>query len=245
MCGVCFSGSAGAVDVELERIVLSVGKINNPAERIVKLSGYFIDTPYVANTLVGGPQVNERLVINLVEVDCFTLIDLIEALRRTFIVEDFPKNLMAVRYFDGKVTYAKRRHFFSDWIASGTGVVVDVTAEVGQEKTRQVSKQLNRRSDGTLWLPGIAVTPREIAYIPSELIDTRVLSALLPGDYVGIYSERPGLDVSHTGVLIKNNNNVKLRHASSRSGVEKVVDDELLEYLQGRAGLVVYRAKKK
>ena len=244
MCCVCGSGYSGTpADAELADIVLSVDKIDDPSERIVKISGHFVDTPYAANTLVGGPQVAERLVMNMSEVDCFTLIDLIESLRRTFIVDDYPKNLMHVRYVGGELSYSKRRHFFSDWVASGIGAVTDVTAEVGQEKTRHVSKQLNLKSDGTLWLPGIDVTPRSIAYIPTELIDERVMLALLPGDYIGVYSDRAGLDVSHTGVLIKNDNQFMLRHASSRSGVGKVVDEELLEYLQGTAGLVVYRVK--
>jgi hypothetical protein len=35
-----------------------------------------------------------------------------------------------------------------------------------------------------------------------------------------------------------------LRHASSRRGVDQVVDEELFTYLQGKPGLLVYRVKQ-
>ena len=230
-------------DVELEQIIVSAHQIDNPGERIVVLSSHFFDAPYVANTLIGDPQKTEQLVINLAGFDCFTLLDVIEALRRSRDVENFREQLKQVRYYDGKVTYEKRRHFFSDWVADDTTSISDVTTGVGQGRAITVPKRLNRKSDGTLWLPEIAVTEREIYYIPTENIDAGILVSLQPGDYVGIYSDKGGLDVSHTGLIVKSTDHVMLRHASSRSGVGRVVDEVLLDYLQGKPGLVVYRAK--
>ena len=91
-------------------------------------------------------------------------------------------------------------------------------------------------------LAEIPVTPREIIFIPSGKIDTKVLSRLQSGDYVGIFSTHAGLDVTHTGLIVKSKDNIMLRHASSRSSVKRVVDEDLLDYLQGKPGLVVYRA---
>ena len=68
------------------------------------------------------------------------------------------------------------------------------------------------------------MVPRTIAYIPASELDETLLLALEPGDYVGIFSQRPGLDVSHTGLIVKAGATVKLRHASSRDGVQRVVD---------------------
>jgi hypothetical protein len=107
---------------------------------------------------------------------------------------------------------------------------------------RRVEKQLNQKGDNTLYLPGYPVKKRDVAFIPPEAIDTSVLARLSNGDYVGIYSPLSGLDVSHTGIIIKNDEKVLLRHASSRALLRKVVDEELTPYLGGEKGLVVYRA---
>ena len=228
---------------ELAPIITSASQFDKPGERIVAISGYFINAPYAANTLIGGPQETEQLVLDLTEFDCFTFLDVVESLRRSAKADDFPAQLQQVRYRDGKVAYAKRRHFFSDWVAGVDTPVRDVTGEVGQGSAVAVVKQLNRKEDGTLWLPGLAVTPREILYIPTSKVDAKLLSGLQPGDYVGLYSEHAGLDVSHTGLIVVNKGKIMLRHASSRSGVGRVVDEDLFAYLQGKPGLVVYRVK--
>ncbi len=228
---------------ELAQIISTAHRIDGPGDRIVALSRHFIDTPYVADSLIVDPQKGERLVINLAGFDCFTFLDVVEALRRSSDVADFPEQLKSVRYHDGLVTYVKRRHFFSDWVAADAAMVADVTAKVGQGRAQVVVKQLNRKSDGAHWLPGIPVTRREMSYIPTRKIDRKALSALQAGDYVGIYSAHAGLDVSHTGLIVKGKDSVMLRHASSRDNVRRVVDVDLLEYLQGKPGLVVYRVK--
>ncbi len=138
MCGVALSAETERVDfgrwsdAELEEIIISAKQINNPGDRIVALSSHFIDTPYAANTLIGSPQETEQLVINLSGFDCFTFLDVVEALRRTSDAEDFPEQLKKVRYRDGTVAYEKRRHFFSDWVTGSATAINDVTAEVGQ-----------------------------------------------------------------------------------------------------------------
>ena len=228
---------------ELTEIITSARQIDAPGDRIVALSSHFIETPYVADALIGDPQTAEQLVINLAGFDCYTLLDVIEALRRSADLNDFPEQLKQVRYRGGMVTYENRRHFFSDWVTGESKRIGDVTAAVGQGRTQVVVKQLNLKSDGTHWLPGIPMTRREISYIPTDKIDRDVISALQAGDYVGIYSDQAGLDVSHTGLLVKGKESFVLRHASSRNSVRRVVDDDLLEYLQGKQGLVVYRAR--
>lgn len=228
---------------DLAEMITSAGQIQAPGELIVSLSSNFVETPYAAHTLVGGLQTEEQLVINLAGFDCFTFLDVVEALRRASDLDDFSEQLKQVRYRGGHVTYADRRHFFSDWVAGDSDRVGDVTAAVGQGRSQTAVKQLNLKSDGAHWLPGIPVTLREVTYLPTKSIDRAVLSALQAGDYVGIYSDRAGLDVSHTGLLVQGTAALMLRHASSRSGVRRVVDDDLLEYLKGKPGLVVYRAR--
>jgi hypothetical protein len=66
----------------------------------------------------------------------------------------------------------------------------------------------------------------------------------MSGDFVGIYTDKEGLDVSHTGIIIKKDGKVFLRHASSKEKNQKVVDENLSEYMKNKPGLVVYRPVK-
>ncbi|NIL98008.1 MAG: DUF1460 domain-containing protein, partial [Planctomycetales bacterium] len=160
---------------DLAQLIASNRHITAPGERIAALSAPFLETPYAAGTMIGDPQTAERLVVNLAGFDCFTFLDVVEALRRASDLADFEVQLQQVRYFGGDVDYARRRHFFSDWVAADAAAIADVTAAVGQGRARLVVKQLNRKSDGTPWLPGIPVVRREVSYIPTEQVDAAVL----------------------------------------------------------------------
>lgn len=61
------------------------------SEKIDLMSAYFLDTPYVANRLVGSPTEPEQLVIALSELDCFTFLDYIESFKRSQNEEEFIK----------------------------------------------------------------------------------------------------------------------------------------------------------
>jgi hypothetical protein len=119
-----------------------------------------------------------------------------------------------------------------------------VTSEVGGKNTVAVLKKLNLKSDGTYYLPGIPVKERTIYYIPSAALDASVLNNLMTGDFVGIYTDKGGLDASHTGLIIKKGGKVFLRDASSREKNKKVVDEDLSKYMKNRPGLIVYRPIK-
>jgi len=231
-------------EAELAGLLATAHRLPTPGAQIVALSEPFLGTPYVAGTLLGGPQTPERLVINLAGVDCFTFLDVIEALRRADGPADLPDRLRQVRYRDGVVAYDQRRHFFSDWVVGADAGIRDVTVEVGQGRAVAADKQLNRKRDGSRWLPGIPVVRRAIHFIPAARVDGEVLAALQAGDYVGIYSEQAGLDVSHVGLLVPAEGRVMLRHASSAGSAMRVVDVELRDYLRGKPGLVVYRARR-
>ncbi len=226
---------------KLERLQAEAGRIPEPGRRIEFISEAFLETPYLADTLIGSAGTAEVFVLRLDGVDCFTLLDYVEALRRTSDFDGFKEALRRIRYRDGRVEFLSRNHFFSEWGEANSAHLRDVTALVGEEKVRRVEKQLNRKKDGALYLPGYPVKKREIACIPPEAVDASVLARLQSGDYVGIYSPLPGLDVSHVGIVVKGGGQVFLSHASSRPELQKVVDQELVSYLGGKKGLVVYR----
>ncbi|MEW6714454.1 MAG: N-acetylmuramoyl-L-alanine amidase-like domain-containing protein [Nitrospirota bacterium] len=227
---------------KLDHIIRQASELSSLGARIEFLSAQFLGTQYKEDTLIGGKDIKEEFVINLEWVDCFTFIDYIEAMRLSKSFSEFKSNLMKVRYRSGNISYESRNHFFADWREFNSGLVEDVTEKIGADGIRRIKKMLNRRDDGTYFLPGIPCREREVVYIPSESVDDAVIERLKTGDYAGIYSEKEGLDVSHVGIIIKGADKTLLRHASSSAKNRKVVDEDFREYIiDDKPGIVLLR----
>ena len=205
------------------------------------ISREFLGIPYQGFTLVGDGNADEVFVIDLEGVDCFTFIDYMEAMRMSGSYDEFRTNLARVRYRSGVVDYGERNHFFSDWVASASPSVRDVTDEVGGTASRRETRVLNAKEDGTFFLPGIDAKAREIQCIPASFIDDSVEGRLETGDYVGIYTLTAGLDVSHVGIFVRKGEGTFLRHASSLEEIRKVVDQDFRSYVASKPGIVVFR----
>lgn len=198
---------------------------------ISKLSKKFLATQYISNTLKNS-DINtskENLVINFQALDCFTFIDTIEALKQSSSKQDFIKKLIATRYKNSEISYQARNHFFSDWKYYNN--VQDITCKVGPCK-----KHIKLLNNNEKYLKEIATIKREIYYIVPKNID---ISKIKSGDYIGIYSKRNDLDVTHTGILIKQNNKLYIRHASSLK--KKIIDSDYFEYTKEKIGVIIYR----
>ncbi|MDF5890255.1 DUF1460 domain-containing protein [Pseudomonas syringae pv. syringae] len=207
------------------------------------ISEQFLGTSYHANMLQGTENIPEQLVIDFRGLDCFTYLDYVEALRKSTSVQAFVKSLTNTRYHDGDIKFLKRKHFFTDWAYSKADILADdITSQVSSSAVR-VEKQLNEKFDGEIYLPGLPVIKRSITYIPSDFVDNKVVSHLQTGDYIGIYTKLPGLDVTHVGIFIMTDKGPFLRNASSRKENEKVVDSPFFEYVARTPGIVVFRAK--
>ena len=228
----------------LTEIMTKSSKLGSTGERINFISEKFLGTPYAGSTLTGDINTPEVFTIDLEGMDCFTFIDYVESMSLSVSFPEFKDTLRKIRYRDGVVAFPNRNHFFSDWPVYNSGYIKDVTSALGGAKTMEASKNLNRKSDGTYYLPGIPVVTRTIYYIPSGALNSAVLNNLMTGDFVGIYTDKEGLDVSHTGTVFKKNGKVFLRHASSKEKNQKVVDEDLSEYIKNKPGLVIYRPVK-
>lgn len=226
----------------LEDLMERKSKKSRAQEQIDFLSGQFLGTRYKDNTLEGDINTPEVFTIDLEGMDCFTYIDYVEAMRISGTYAEFKDNLKEIRYRGGIIAFENRNHFFSDWPVNNALNVEDVTYALGGDHAVRVTKTLNLKQDGSKYLPGIPSTEREFYYIPSDSIDEKLMSKLKTGDYVGIYTELNGLDVTHTGIIIKKDGRTFLRHASSRKVNDRVVDEELLNYIRNKTGLVVFRA---
>ena len=223
--------------------LLTVGKDASRvglSERSETVSRQFLGVPYGANTLVGSATEPEQLVIELQKLDCFTYADYVEALKRAKNRQEFIDSLIQVRYKGGVVGFENRKHFFTDWSVSRPEIATDITTSLSANSI-QVTKTLNKKDAGGVYLPGMPVVPRTISYIPSQQVDSSVLGRLRTGDYIGAYAEDGGLDVTHVGILINTPDGPVLRNASSLRANSRVVDSPLLDYLQTVPGVVVLR----
>ncbi|WP_235666536.1 DUF1460 domain-containing protein [Mycolicibacterium chitae] len=200
-------------------------------------SGEFLGIPYGADTLIGSATEPEQLVVDLERVDCFTYADYVEALKRAEDRDGFLDALRQIRYRDGVVAFENRRHFFTDWAPT---IATDVTATVS-DRAVEVTKNLNQKDGGGLYLPGLPVVPTTMSYIPSAAVDDQVLSVLRPGDYIGAYAEDGGLDVTHVGIFVAGPDGPVFRNASSLAADQQVVDTPLRDYLRTVPGIVVLR----
>ncbi len=225
----------------IDLIINKSGKNSSGKNKIETISYNFIDVPYLGHTLIGSQDKKEILTINLGGVDCFTYIDYVEAIRNSSDFDSFKDNVRTIRYKDGVVDYSARNHFFSDWPIYNTANVKDISSIIGEDSSVTIKKQLNLKSDGTRYLPGIPVVERQITYIPTDKLTPGILDKINTGDYIGIYSGLDGLDVSHTGIVIKKEGTAYLRHASSRKKNKKVLDENLKLYLKNKPGIVIYR----
>jgi hypothetical protein len=225
----------------LDHIIREASHIEDAGERINVISGQFLGIPYRESTLIGDVNTPEVFVINLEAMDCFTFVDYVEAMRLSGSFSGFKRNLKRIRYKSGKVAFENRNHFFTDWQVFNKEFINDTTRMIGGHKAKSVQKTLNKREDGTYFLPGIKPKEREFTYLPAEVIDHAAVAKLKTGDYIGIYADTQGLDVSHVGILVRHGDAVYLRHASSTKNQRKVTDQDFKHYITGKPGIIVLR----
>lgn len=137
-------------------------------------------------------------------------------------------------YRRGVVSYATRFHFTTDRLDS-CAWYADVTRRVGGRLCRSRVVTLNRRADGTRWIPIDWSRPRTVTWIPrasGERFGAWWASGRLP-EVVGVAFVREstlgdGLDVVHESLLWRGH---VLLHASSLTG--RVVTMPWRDYLRG------------
>ena len=229
---------------ELEHLLSESIHIGDPGKRIQFLSGHFLGTRYAESTITGDTNIPEIFVINLQQVDCMTFIEYIEAMRLSASFSEFAGYVKKVRYKSGVVDFSARNHFFTDWKECNADIINDVTERIGGKNAISAHKKLNQKEDGTYFLSGIQPVPRAISYIPSESISDEIINQLKTGDYVGIFTHVAGLDVSHAGIIVKHEDTLYLRHASSQQTYRKVIDQGFRGYIANKPGIIVFRPKK-
>lgn len=223
---------------------------------LVKFYAYkLLGRPYVAHTLEGK---QEWLTINIDELDCTTFVETLYALARTtmngrYQWRDYANNLENLRYRGGTINgYASRLHYISDWSIDNVtrGNLVEVTGDMPgiKQQTKDINFMTRHRDN----YPALAdsatfarVRENEVGfrnhrsyYIKKELMNSKdVKAALREGDIVGLVTKIDGLDVSHMGIIVKDEKgNPHLLDASLKGGKVQVEQEDMLNYLRHKIG---------
>jgi hypothetical protein len=215
---------------------------------VLKIGLDFLNTPYVGKTLDKTKE--EKLVVNLHQLDCTTFAENSLALARTLKSghpdsKQFCLELEHIRYRDGKMDgYASRLHYFSEWIldnetrhnvqsiaAQMGGKVLPVTLNYMSTHPQEYPQLMNDPAT-TAKIKAIEekVSAQKFFYIPSSQFES-IESQIKDGDIVTLTTTIPGIDVSHVGILLKKEGRVYLLHASSSIMKVTVSAEPFAQYL--------------
>lgn len=203
--------------------------------------------PYVGKTLEKNKD--ERLVVNLRQLDCTTYVETVLALSRCMAQRkptfaSFCDQLRRVRYAGGVVSYPTRQHYFTYWILRNDkeGIVKDLQAPNPPFKAVQTVKadymtrhlsQYPMLTGKPEWVGKIkamedSITGMRPRYIPKSAIDNSKLmrQTVRDGDILGLVTKKDGLEISHVGIAVWHRDGLHLLNASSL--YHKVVEDSNL-----------------
>lgn len=228
-------------------------------EVMMRVGVWFTGQPYVAGTLDASAY--EKLVIKLDGFDCVTFVESSHALARTikaqaYSYEAFVGFMETQRYRAGVLDgYCSRLHYFTEWIIDNEdrGHVNNITQDIGGEVLdKQINFMSTHRSSypklesDSLYAGIVEMEERlktvTLHYIPQKKINT-VYNQLKPGDIIALATDIKGLDISHTGLVFKDEEGkTGLLHASTANGV--VVSPDLQAYVENnkrQIGIVIAR----
>lgn len=203
---------------------------------------------------------------NLFEFDCVTFIETSLALgilqncniQNEITYETLIKKL---RYKNGNVNgYLSRNHYFSDWIIENEkqGIVRNVSKDLNGIL---YCKNINFMSNNLKLYPQIknkemvkqliaiehSITDNDKYYIPKSNL-SQIQNKINNGDILAFTSNRVGLDVSHVGFAYLIKSEIHLLHASQKSKIVTISQENLLEYVNKSrdiTGLIVARVNYK
>lgn len=238
------------------------------ANELVTFYAYeLLDRPYVAHTLEGE---TEMLTINIDELDCTTFVETLYALARTTMSEryswrDFANNLENVRYREGRIDgYASRLHYISEWAVDNTsrGNIEEITKDV--PGARELIKTINFMSTHRDSYPALkddetfntikkyedGYRNHKTFYLKKEHLNGKAIcNTVQEGDFVGLVCKTPGLDISHMGMVMKNEKGELVVIDASMTGGKVMKEPKsIVEYLRPKKGVIgvrFFRIKKR
>lgn len=227
--------------------------IKTPNELVAFYADRLLGTPYVAHTLESD---EELLTINIDELDCTTFVETLYALARTtmngrYSWLDYAANLENVRYRNGEMgDYSSRLHYISEWILNNAsrGNLKEVTPDLPHANyliktidfmTNHKDSYRSLKDDSAMVekIKGyeMALRNHRMPYLKkSWLGDKAVKAALRDGDFVGLVTKIEGLDISHLGIIHKDDKGeIYLLDASMSGGKVMLESKNLRDHLSG------------
>ncbi len=225
-----------------EKLALQVAEVDATepdfAKRVLKIARHFVDAPYIFSPLGEGPghSPDPDPLFRTDAIDCLSLAETSLALAAKPEMPAALQRLEQIRYTDGKVDFAWRKHFpESQWIPENerAGFIKDITREVGGSFAVPVWKTVNakiyakRKKSIELDLPESRVPNGTFRWwmIPIDKME-EVMSRIPSGALVFIvrddYNTIP-YRISHVGIVAQNKNGTHLIHAKDDT-VHRVVE---------------------
>lgn len=242
------------LSTSLHSLTIVGGKTST--ETTINIGKQFLGRPYVPHTLDVNPT--EQLVVNVLELDCTTYLETVLALslawqdvadkqNQVLFEQTFKKYLTKLRYRDGRIDgYASRLHYFSDWLRDNErkGLVTDVTREFAGSLS--VAKSVSYMTTTTYKYPHLndpavfrqmaeteaSLSQKPFSFIPKKNI-RQAEDQLREGDIVMLTAARPGLDMKHVGLAVRQpDGRMHLLHASSDQGAVVITPYPISDYVQ-------------
>lgn len=233
--------------IKVVRLLREASRLDTATNYMIHFARQLRGLPYVGKTLEHNAE--ERLVVNLRQMDCTTYVETVVALalcmqQRTPTFEAYCRNLQQVRYRDGLVHYANRLHYFTYWMNENVrkGIVAHVEGPASLFAATQTVQANYMTTHVNLypmlvkhpeWMPQIrqmeqAITGNKYRYIPKHKLDDTPLlrQTIHDGDIIVILTSRRGLDTSHIGIAVWHADGLHLLNASSLR--HKVVEEPKL-----------------
>jgi hypothetical protein len=243
-------------------LAVSLGLRNKPmGDVVIEIGKSFLGIDYVAN-LLEQPGA-ERLIVNLRGLDCVLFCEnalvfarCVKKNKMTF--DDYKAELQYLRYRGGIIDqYPSRLHYFSDHIYDNEkkGVVKNVTKEISGVPFRKTVNFMSTHPDSYLKLkenPDFvrviqkqeeAINKRTMYHIPKDRVQ-KYASKIQNGDIIAITTDIGGMDVSHTGIAIWQNDALHLMHAPLAGRRVQITEKALANYLAAnkkQLGIMVAR----
>jgi len=232
-----------------EKLKVFSSKSKLPIAELIPEIGYsFLGTPYVGATLENGLE--EKLVINLRELDCTTFAENCLALARTVKsgktdFESYAAELEQIRYRNGiRNQYLSRLHYFSDWIHNNTGK--KIVTEEPNLKGEKFEKNVNFMSSHPAsyqvlkahpeLIPSLSEQEKQLSsvsfyYFPKSNPEN-LLKNLHHGDIIGLTSNVDGLDINHVGIIVWKDGQFHLLHAPLSGGKVLISEGPITDFIQ-------------
>lgn len=230
-------------------------------EIVARIGQNFLGTRYTPYTLeVPG---EERLVIELEELDCVTFVENVLALARFVqrapvgifdeerVYKAFYSGILTnIRYRSGRMDgYASRLHYFSEWIADNEamGILRNISGELGGVTDDEPVTFMTTHPDAYRQLredPSFLEAVRETEealsaqpriYIPEQDI-AAIADQIENGDIIAATSTIEGLDVAHTGIALWVDGELRLLNAPLVGDSVQISELPLADRILGKTG---------